>query len=620
MFATYQSKPTRRIDRPNYDKPLPSAAEPKKREHRNARVYQPNLKPDFPSRPQTARLPAERPAPILALPGLPPRPFTPSARDQERMYGSPKWFDGAGTLLAKFRPPWSREPAVPKSASARPTTPVTGTTPRTPRTPRFLWQSEMRSPRVKDNRTLADFDNTLPPNGEFALSPKFPIHDIYKRDAFPSEGVSSEFDPPPLYKKDAPEGGVNAWRTLAGAFLIQFCTMGYLFTWDVFQHHYAHVWFSDESPIVIRLIICVQLFFAFGLSLVAGKLSDLGWVRIPMAAGSALFALSLILLSVVPQEAFGGAFFLHGIGMGLGLGFTFVPSAIVVMPYFQRRRGLMTGAVLAGNSLGAMIFPALLRKSIVKHGFGGGTRVTAFIIVPLLIIGNLAIVKAPAEAEPMFPVPHLDLAKYKSEKEYIFAGTASIAALFVIFFPPFYLRLLGLTLRVDPLTSANTLVILSFTGVMGRILAGFAADTFGLWNTFLVSSGLTTIMMISLLGVHGAKGLVAYSIFFGFFAGGWFSLMITALASLASRMSEVGTRIGLVLSLSSPLFLFAPLLYNVLLTRNLKWTIPSVVLATFFLGVSAAIFIARVFMVRRNAEMRRKLFIRWHFIPGILII
>jgi MFS family permease len=538
------------------------------------------------------------------------------------MYGSPKWFDGAGTWLAKIPTPWARDPQVPQSAHSRPATPTSARTPGTPKTPRFLWHSETRSPRFKDNKTLADFDATLPQDEEYAFSPSTTVDDMYKPDEFPSgdHDTPSEFDPPPLYKRHPPEGGANAWRTVVGAFLIQFCTMGYLFTWNVFEDEYAHVWFTDESPIVIRLIICVQLFLVFGLSLVAGKLVDLGWFRIPVGAGSALFALSLFLLSVMPEENFGMAFVFHGLCIGIGIGFTFVPSAIIAMHYFVRRRGLVTGIVLAGGSLGAVVFPALLRNLMAKHGLGGAVRLTAFIITPLLIIGNLVIVKPAREEEPAFPLPRLDLVKYKSEKEYLFLVVATIAGLVAIFFPSFYLQLLGLSLQVNPKSSFNTIIIVSISAVMGRILCGVASDVAGVWNSFLIVSGVTTIMVLSMIGVSGAKGLIAYSIFFGFFAGGWFSLMITTLASLASRMDEIGTRIGLVLTLSSPLFLVAPLLYRIILARSLNWIVPCSIFAVLFVGVTGSVFLGRVFMVRKQMELQRKLWTRWRMIPGVLVI
>jgi hypothetical protein len=43
--------------------------------------------------------------------------------------------------------------------------------------------------------------------------------------------------------------------------------------------------------------------------------------------------------------------------MGVGLGFTFVPTVSVTVHHFKRRRALATGVALSGSSTGAVIFP-----------------------------------------------------------------------------------------------------------------------------------------------------------------------------------------------------------------------------------------------------------------------
>jgi len=44
--------------------------------------------------------------------------------------------------------------------------------------------------------------------------------------------------------------------------------------------------------------------------------------------------------------------------MGIGIGLVFVPTAIVPLYYFKRRKGLALGIVMSGGSLGGMVFPA----------------------------------------------------------------------------------------------------------------------------------------------------------------------------------------------------------------------------------------------------------------------
>lgn len=109
--------------------------------------------------------------------------------------------------LAQLRPPWVRAPEDP-------TTPVIP--PVTPMTAKFINESRHYTP--KDPKFLDENGN--------------PLSDEAYR------------DPPPLYKKHPPEGGIKGWSSVAGAcvplfvcnkcfmeskyrFLIQFCTIGY---------------------------------------------------------------------------------------------------------------------------------------------------------------------------------------------------------------------------------------------------------------------------------------------------------------------------------------------------------------------------------------------------------
>jgi hypothetical protein len=154
-----------------------------------------------------------------------------------------------------------------------------------------LWEIKppMYTPRTakchdanKTHKDLADFDHTL-------------------------EDESYDFKPtpPPLYTKEPPEGGLVGWMAVAGAFLIQFCTIGYLFSWDVFEERYNHVTLTDSSPAAVRWIGSFQLFFAFALSLLAGKLADAGYFHPVVISGTALFTICVYLLSIIGEEQYG---------------------------------------------------------------------------------------------------------------------------------------------------------------------------------------------------------------------------------------------------------------------------------------------------------------------------
>ncbi|KAJ3505755.1 hypothetical protein NLJ89_g7252 [Agrocybe chaxingu] len=538
-------------------------AKPLKREHRVVKVYE-HPDSELPVRPRTARLQPERPAPLLNLPELPSWSQPEPKKERSKGFGR-AWLDNGRTWLAQIRPPWKEKS---KDTGLR-------IPPPTPESAKFI-----------NDRSARRYGFAGP-----SKSPKIWGDDY---EAYMS-GEEEVHDPPPLYTKHAPEGGIRGWTTVAGAFLIQFCTIGYLFTWNVFEDHYNHVFLTDENPMVVRFIGSVQWFLAFLLSLVAGKLADSGFFQYSVLSGSLLFSVSLFLLSFVNEEEFGLVFACQSIGMGIGMGLVFVPTATVALHYFKRKRGLAVGIVMSGGSFGGMIFPPILRGMIPERGLGGAVRVTGYIILGCLVIANCLLVTPPKEEKPLYPLPRLDLAKYSKEKEYLFSAGGMFLSMLVIYYP----------------------------GIIGRAGLGFASDIVGVWNLLIPVSGGVALMLFTTCAMYvlfpppfprssttlqGTKSLVAASFFYGVFSGAWLSLMVTALSSLASRMSEVGTRVGLILSISSFGALLSALMQDGMLTANRLWVVPSVVYGFVFLGVTALAYFSRMSVGNQIAYGKRKRF------------
>ncbi|KAF9475743.1 MFS general substrate transporter [Pholiota conissans] len=585
MFTTFPTTPRSARDAPLSPRPLglvsprpiTSPRPQLKREHRIARVYEPKSPTPLPDKPLPAYLP-ERPAPILSLPGLPDVELPRTPVKQDHHFGH-KLFKTGKKWISNIKLPWSPpDPSTPKIP------------PVSPETAKFVSESIIHTPK----------DEVYFNNYQHAIAEDAPQ---YRQ------------DPPPLYTKDPPEGGIVGWMAVAGAFLIQFATIGYIFTWNVFEDHYNHVSLTDQNPMAVRFIGSIQWFLAFFLSLVAGKAADSGYFRHVVVPGSLLFSLCLFLLSIVGEEQFGAVFACQSLGMGIGMGLVFVPTAIVPLHYFKRQRGLAIGIVMSGASFGGTIFPAALRALIPSHGLGGSVRITAIIATVFLVLGNGLIRPIPKPDKPAYPLPHLDLAKYSQELEFIFAAGGFFITMLFIYYPAIYLDLLSQHKGVDARSAFNSVIILSLTGMIGRTAFGFASDIVGPWNLLVPVSGGMVLMLFTMCTVQGIKSLVAFSIFYGFFAGAWLSLMVTAITSLSTRKTEQGTRVGLVFSAGSLPVLFSFLIQDSLVnTRN--WVIPSVVAGFLFVAVTGLAFMSRKFVADKKPYRRW----RQESIQNVLIV
>ncbi|PPR00698.1 hypothetical protein CVT24_000986 [Panaeolus cyanescens] len=386
---------------------------------------------------------------------------------------------------------------------------------------------------------------------------------------------------PPLSKRDSPEGGLVAWVSVATCFVIQFCTVGYLFTWTAFE---------------------------------AGKAADSGYFRHVTITGSAMFSVCLLILSFVPEEQFAAVFMLQAVGMGIGIGLVFVPTTVVPLHYFKRKRGLVLGIVMSGGCFGGAIFPTVVRTLIPRHGLGGAIRITGFSIMSCLVIANCVITTPPKEEKSLYPHPRLDLVKYSREAGYLYTTGSSLITMLIIFYPAMYLNLLGLERGVDPTSAYTSISILSLFGLFSRIGFGYASDRLGTWNLLMPISGLLALMMFVTCTVQGIKSLAAVAVFYGIFSSAWLSLMITGLASLANRTHEAGVRIGLVLSVASIPLLFSDLVQQIMLSDHHKWVTPSVVSGCLMLAVTGLSYLSRTYFAKtQKISYRRK-------IKGIQII
>ena len=141
------------------------------------------------------------------------------------------------------------------------------------------------------------------------------------------------------------------------------------------------------------------------------------------------------MLSLSQPQQFYQVFLTQGLGVGISLGFLFLPALTVLSHHFARRRALAMGIAVSGSSAGGVVFPILLNKMIEKYGFAWATRIAAFVCLGLMTI-SLACMRT----RPPPPRPQVDQQKSPSvlvifkDVPYVLAVLASLANIVGIFF------------------------------------------------------------------------------------------------------------------------------------------------------------------------------------------
>lgn len=305
----------------------------------------------------------------------------------------------------------------------------------------------------------------------------------------------------------------------------------------------------------------MQGFLLFLVGVIVGPIFDKGYLRSLVAIGAFLVVFGLMMTSLSTE--YYQLFLAHGVTVGIGCAFLFLPSIAIVATYFTSRRAVATGITASGGSIGAVIYPIMFHKLINQVGFGWTTRIIAFVALAGLSVSLLVLKRRlppPKQSRSL-----LDLGALKEPPFLVFAF--GLFCCFVgLYFPFFYLQSYFTDyLHNDSSLSFYIFSVLNAASVLGRITPGLLADRVGGLNTLVPISLLASILAFVWIGVHDMAGAVVFACFYGFASGAIVSLPPSILTRMSPNMTVVGTRLGMIFMFAGCGFLIGTPIASLLL-------------------------------------------------------
>ncbi|KAJ7714082.1 major facilitator superfamily domain-containing protein [Mycena metata] len=417
-----------------------------------------------------------------------------------------------------------------------------------------------------------------------------------------SSQPSAHTQPVPKYKsnekqtEELPDGGLQAWATVAGGFMLYVAGLGYFNAYGVYQDFYVRQFMTRYSPAEIAWIGSCQIAIQFVLGLPVGKLFDAGYFHHLMIVGSIIYCFSLWALSLAKPNQYYLIFLTQGVGMGIGLGLTFLPALAVTAHHFSRRRGLAMGIMTSGASIGGIIFPIMLNNLLFRHGFAIGVRATAALITALMLLANLLIRPRYRKNQP---ASKASLRIIINDLPYMIFVAAGVFIMLGIFYPIFYLQLYAIKQGIREKIAFDTITLINAGGVLGRVIPNFLADRVGSFNVIIPVIFLAAGCVLAMLAVAlGSGGIIAVSLLYGIMNAGFVSISPALLAELSTDRSEIGIRMGLWFSFTAAAAMAGQPLSGALILGNFRWS-------TVFAGVCLCVggslsILSRLFFLRRR--------------------
>ncbi|KAF9044415.1 MFS general substrate transporter [Panaeolus papilionaceus] len=464
---------------------------------------------------------------------------------------------------------------------------------------------------------LPSFMTTMSENGNRSSLDKTSTHSgfLHSRPPSSKEESSEHNAPQPLQPDkeknqpvatlaDFPEGGLRAWLTVLGGCIVTFCTFGVVQSFGVYQDYYTRHTLQSLSAPKISLIGSMQVFLLFAVGLPAGRWFDMGYFHHCLISGTVIYTFSLFMLSLVKPHHYYQNLLAQGVGMGLGMGLMFLPSLTITSHYFRRKRSMAMGLVVAGSSLGGVVYPILLNNVFPRpSGFAWGVRAVGFMNFGLLIIANL-IMKTRLPPKKRVHGEGTTFRKVLGDTPFLIYMLGAFLVFWGVFVPFFYLQLYTALHDVNPTLTKYSITIMNVASIFGRTIPNIVADHIGPLNVIIPSALISGGLVFGMLGAVNVAGVVCFGIFYGFFSGGMISIVAPCAGSFVTQpdLSDLGIRISMLSFVLAIALLTGNPIAGALLTSEHHWRSPLIFAAVaIFLGAACHLMIWKKISLRRGS-------------------
>jgi MFS family permease len=340
------------------------------------------------------------------------------------------------------------------------------------------------------------------------------------------------------------------WFVVAAAFIILLLGFGIAYSFASFFDGFETDFQASRGD--ISLVFSIAGFLYFSLGAVSGPLSDRLGSRPVVAFGMVLIAAGLLASSFA--QNLWQLYLSYGVAIGVGIGFSYVPSVSVLQRWFVRRRGFATGLAVAGIGAGTLIAPPISRFLVESLGWRGAFQVLAGLALfaglgaAWMLYPNPAARGAypdgdgpPVGARP--PIAGMSLRAAAVTCPFWLIFVASAISSLGMFVPFVHLVKFSVDQGHNESWSILLISLIGIGSITGRLILGGVADRLGRHRAVVA-------MFVGIALVHSwwylstsFWALAIYAVLFGVFYGGYVALAPSLLADYFGARN-VGSILG----------------------------------------------------------------------------
>ncbi len=267
------------------------------------------------------------------------------------------------------------------------------------------------------------------------------------------------------------------------------------------------------------------------LTVAMGSLTDKFGPRMVMTVCGLFLGLGFMLMSQVSNVFH--LYLFYGIFVGAGMSGSFIPLTSTVARWFLKRRSLMTGIVVAGSGIGALIGPPVASRLIPIYGWrmsyvilGSITLLTVVLSAQLIKKDPTRVGQVPYGQNPIeqvglnLRVEGLSLRKAVYSPQFWIFFTTGFCYGYCVFAIMVHITPHAIESGISAVRAANILATIGGLGILGKVLLGRVGDIIGNRHILILGFILMSVALICLVPAKIAWMLFLIAGIFGFAYGG----------------------------------------------------------------------------------------------------
>jgi MFS family permease len=356
----------------------------------------------------------------------------------------------------------------------------------------------------------------------------------------------------------------RAWLMAATAFAACMVAFGVAYSFGAFFKPMAAEFGSGRAGTSAVFAITACLYNLLGV--VSGHLNDRYGPRPILLFGAAAIGLGLISTSFINHLWMG--YLTYGIGVGIGVAFTYIPMLAIVGGWFERHRTAALGIAVSGIGAGTLIVAPAAAALIARVGWRESYVIMGVAAASIIVI--CAFISAPPPSR--LAIGRFYVTSALRSSKFILLYISSMLSTVAIYFPFVYLPEFAHNHGASEVAAATLVGLIGAASIAGRLGLGTFAARIGIIPLYKACTFMMGLSFGLWIIAHSYAWLVLFAIVMGSSYGGMIALSPAVVAEIFG-VQGLGATLGALYTGSAVSALAGPPLAGMVIdyTGSYQW-------------------------------------------------